>query len=264
MKIENDEMKEYFTNFRNEIDRVYSISSEARSKGYDPVKEVESLIATSMAEKVINLISTIYPQLKNSGVIKRILELENKYGKLNPTIIFKIAEEISHEKFCKFENKLSAMDAGIRVGFGYITLGVVSSPIEGYTGISTGKTKENKDYIIANFSGPIRSAGTTASCLVLILIDYLREINGYSKYDPSEDEINRMYSELRDFDSKIANLQYMPTKEESDFIGKNLPIQIAGDPSEKIEVSNYKNLERVNTNFLRSGFCLVLGQKKME
>lgn len=260
MKIENNEMKEYFTNFRNEIDKVYSMSSEARSKGYDPVNEVESPIATSMAEKVVNLISTIYPQLKNSGITKRILELEEKYGKLNPTIIFKIAEEISHEKFCKFEDKLSAMDAGIRVGFGYITLGVVSSPIEGYTGIHTNKTKNNEDYIVANFSGPIRSAGTTASCLVLILIDYLRELHGYAKYDPSKDEINRIYSELSDFNLKVANLQYMPTKEESDFIGKNIPIQIAGDPSEKIEVSNYKNLERVNTNFLRSGFCLVLGE----
>ena len=46
---------------------------------------------------------------------------------------------IAKGKFCKFENQLEAIDAGIRVGFAYTTLGVVSSPIEGYTGIKTGK-----------------------------------------------------------------------------------------------------------------------------
>ncbi len=53
-----------------------------------------------------------------------------------------IAKEIALEKFCKFEDKLQAMDAGIRVGFAYTTLGVVSSPIEGYTEIKTGDTKD--------------------------------------------------------------------------------------------------------------------------
>jgi len=260
MKNKEIEVEKYFQNFKKDVDVVYDITSKARLKGFDPENIVESPIATSMAEKVVNLISTIYPQLKDSKITNRILELEKDYGKLNPTIIFKIAKEISLEKFCKFDNKIEAIDAGIRVGFSYITLGVVSSPIEGYTGINIGKTKNNEEYIIANFSGPIRSAGTTASCLVLILIDYLRELHGYSKYDPSSEEIKRVYSELYDFNQKVANLQYMPTEEECFFISKNLPIQISGDPSEKIEVSNYKNLKRINTNFIRSGVCLILGE----
>ena len=36
--------------------------------------------------------------------------------------------------------------------------------------------------------------------------------------------------------------------EEIEFMTQHLPIQIAGDPSEKIEVSNYKDLERIETN----------------
>jgi DNA polymerase II large subunit len=42
---------------------------------------------------------------------------------------------------------------------------VVSSPIEGFTGLKLGKTRDGKDYFKAYFSGPIRSAGTTASCV---------------------------------------------------------------------------------------------------
>ena len=254
------ETQTYFENLRKEVDKVYEMASEARAKGFDPVDEVEIPLAMSMAEKVVGLISTIYPQMKDSGISKRILELEKEYGKLDSTIMFKIAEEVARQKFCSFDNLVESIDAGIRVGFAYVTLAVVSSPIEGFTGLKVKKTRDNKDYLEASFSGPIRSAGTTASCLVLILIDYLRELFGFAKYDPTENEAKRTYVEMLHFHERIANLQYMPLEEETIFLAKNLPIQISGEPSEKIEVPNYKNLERVSTNFLRSGFCLILGE----
>ncbi|MFH1365468.1 MAG: DNA polymerase II large subunit [archaeon] len=252
--------EQYFKNLRKEVDKIYSLSEEARAKGLDPVKKVEIPLAMSMAEKVVGLISTIYPQMMGAGIDKRILELEKEYGKMHITIVFKIAEEVAKQKFCKFSSVLEAMDAGIRIGFAYITLGVVSSPIEGFTGLKLRKTKKNEDYIEASFSGPIRSAGTTASCIVLILIDYLRELFGYSKYDPTESEIKRVAAEVSDFHERITNLQYMPTEEEIIFLAKHLPIQIAGEASESLEVSNYKNLERVDTNYLRSGVCLILAE----
>ncbi len=252
--------KKYFIDLKKRVDEVYSMANDAKKTGLDPTDNVEVPLAMSMAEKVVGLISTIYPQMQGSGIDKRILDLEKDYGKLDTMIVFQIAEEVAKQKFCKFSSVLEAMDAGIRVGFAYATLGVVSSPIEGYTGIKTRKTSDGKDYIEASFAGPIRSAGTTASCVVLMLIDYLRELFGYAKYDPTEDEIKRVWSELSDFHDRITNLQYMPTEEEALFLAKNLPIQVAGDASEKLEVSNYKNLDRVDTDFLRSGFCLIIGE----
>ena len=252
--------EEYFKQFEKEIRTVYAVAEEAKKQGYDPVSKVEIPLARSMAEKVVGLISTIYPQLTGVGIEKRILNLEKQWGKLNVAIAFKISEEIAKQKYCKFSNLLEAIDAGIRIGFAYITLGVVSSPIEGYTKLELGKTKEGKEYFKAYFSGPIRSAGTTASCVVLMLIDYLREIFGYAKYDPSEEEIKRYYIENHDYHERITNLQYMPTEEEALFLASNLPIQIEGDPTEKREVSNYKNLERVDTNFIRGGMCLIFSE----
>lgn len=254
------ETKEYFENIEREVKKVYALAETAKKKGFDPVDAVEIPLAMSMAEKVVGLISTIYPQMMNSGIAERILDLEKQYGKLDATVVFKIAEEVAKQKFCKFENTLECMDAGIRVGFAYTTLGVVSSPIEGFTGLKTRKTRDGKDYIEASFSGPIRSAGTTASCVVLILIDFLREMFGYAKYDPTEDEIKRVWTELEHFHDRVTNLQYFPTEEEALFLARNMPIQIAGDASEKLEVPNYKNLERVDTDFLRSGFCLIMAE----
>src|SRR3989338_5666452 len=124
--------------------------------------------------------------MQGSGIDKRILELEKEYGKLDVSVIFKIAEEVAKQKFCQFSSLHEAIDAGIRIGFAYNTLGVVSSPIEGFTELKIEKTREGKEYFKVYFSGPIRSAGTTASCMVLMIIDYLRELFGYAKYDPNE------------------------------------------------------------------------------
>jgi len=232
----------------------------ARSKGFDPVSYVETPIAMSLAEKVIGLISTIYPQLSDPKIVNRILELEKEYGQLDMSVSLKIAEEIAREKFCKFESLLQAMDAGVRVGFAYTTLGVVSSPIEGFTELKIGKTNKGEEYIIAYFSGPIRSAGTTASCVVLMIVDYLRETFGFAKYDPDEQEVKRYITENYDYHERVTNLQYLPTEEEIAFLAKNLPIQIHGDPTEDREVSNYKDLPRIETNFIRGGMCLIFSE----
>ena len=252
--------QKYFESLGKEIQRNYEIAEKARAKGFDPQDKVEVPLALTMAAKVVKLIATKYSQLDNEDIIDRILELEKEYGSLDTTISFKIAEEIAKEKYCKFETQIEAMDAGIRVGFAYSTLGVVSSPIEGYTGIQTGKTKIGETYLKAFFSGPIRSAGTTASCVVIILIDYIRQLFGYAKYDPTEEECKRSVTELYDYHERVTNLQYLPTEEEIYFIAKNLPIQIGGDPTEKREVSNYKDLPRVESDFIRGGFCLIMGE----
>ncbi len=254
------QITEYFQKIEKDVKKIYEIAEEGRKKGFDPSDKVEIPLARSLAEKVVGLISTIYPQMTDSGITERILELEKDYGKLDTSVVFKIAEEVAKQKFCKFDSLLEAIDAGIRIGFSYATLGVVSSPIEGYTKLELGKTRDGKEYFRAYFSGPIRSAGTTASCIVLMLIDYLREMFGYAKYDPTEDEVKRYVTENINYHERVTNLQYFPTEEEMIFLAENIPIQIAGDSTEKFEVSNFKNLKRVDTNRIRGGMCLIFSE----
>jgi len=253
-------MEQYFQELIKNVRKEYAVAELAKQKGFDPVDKVEIPLAMSLAEKVVGLISTIYPKLIDSGVDKRILELEKEYGRLDSAVSFKIAEEIAEEKFFKFDNLMQAIDAGIRVGFAYTTLGVVSSPIEGFTGVKLGKTRDGKDYFIAYFSGPIRSAGTTAACIGLMIIDYLREHFGFAKYDPDESEVKRYVIENYDYHERCNNLQYLPTEEEIIFLARNLPIQISGEPTEKKEVSNFKDLPRIETNLIRGGMCLCFSE----
>jgi DNA polymerase II large subunit len=255
MKIEN-----YFKELERKVKICYDVAEEAKKKGLDPKSKVEVPLATSLAGRVAGLISAVYPQLNNSQLVGRILELEKEHGNLDPVVCLKIAEEVAKEKFCKFKDLVEGIDAGIRIALAYFTLGVVSSPIEGYTHFKLKKTKQGKDYFSVYFSGPIRSAGGTAAGFSLVIVDYLREKFGFAKYDPTEEEVKRAITEIYDYHERITNLQYLPGEKEVEFLAKYLPIQVDGDPSEDKEVSNYKDLGRIETNFIRSGFCLVLGE----
>jgi DNA polymerase II large subunit len=110
------------------------------------------------------------------------------------------------------------------------------------------------------YSGPIRSAGGTAAAASVIVADYIRKEMGYDRYDPSPEEIKRMSTELYDYHDRVTNLQYLPSTDEIEFLISNLPVQIDGDPSEEEEVSQYKDLPRIETNRIRSGPCLVIGE----
>jgi DNA polymerase II large subunit len=253
-------VSEHFAVIDSGVKQAYALATRARAKGIDPVSVVETPVATSLAEKSVGLISVLYPQLQNPQIIQRIIDLEKEFGPLEMAVSLKIAEEIAKEMYCSFESKLQALEAGIRVGFAYTTLGVVSSPIEGFTELRVGTTREGKEYLKAYFSGPIRSAGTTAGCVVLMIIDYLREVFGYAPYDPTEEEIRRYVTENYDYHERVNNLQYLPTEEEIAFLASHLPIQITGEPSEQREVSNYKDLARIETNLIRGGMCLIFSE----
>jgi DNA polymerase II large subunit len=253
----------YFNDLFENVKKEYEIAEKARALGKDPVNKVEIPLAMSLAEKCVGLISTIYPQMGDENgkhISQRLLDLEKEFGQLDPAVPLKIAEEIAKEKFCKFESLIQAIDAGIRIGFAYMTLGVVSSPIEGFTGVRLAKTKEGKEYFALNYSGPVRSAGGTGAAFSLVIADYLREMFGFAKYDPDEREVKRYVTEITDYHERINNLQYFPTEEEMIFLAKNIPMEITGDPSEDKEVSNYKDLPRIETNFIRGGMCLVFAE----
>lgn len=253
-------INQYFEDLEKQVLFNYSKAEEARKKGLDPVSSVEVPVATSLAERVVGLVSVLYPQINDKRIVSRILILEKEQGPLDPAVALLIAEEIAREKFCKFTSHLEAIEAGIRVAIGYLTLGYVSSPIEGFIQLKLKKTSKGEDYFAPYYSGPIRSAGGSEAAFSLVVVDYLREAFGYARYDPTDDEVKRGIHECYEYHDRITNLQYLPSEQELDFLLRNIPVQISGDASEEIQVFNYKDLPRIETNFLRSGFCLVTGE----
>ena len=179
----------YFDKIGKDIQEAYDVAKAARKKGLDPELDVSIPLAKNMAERVVGLISVVAPQITESKVTERITELEKEYGLLDWRVGFRIAEEVAQEKHCKFKDKLEAMEVGIRVGFAYLTLGIVSAPLEGFIGLKIKKRKDGKEYFALQYAGPIRGAGGTAASTSVILADYVRIKMGYHTYDPDETEI---------------------------------------------------------------------------
>ena len=131
----NEKIREYYNEIDNKIKIIYDLAEKARSLGYDPLNHVEIPLTRNMAERVEGLIGTVAPQIRGSGVVARIEELEKQYGKLDWRVALTVSLEVAQEKFCKFKDKHEAMEVGIRVGLAYLSNGVVSSPLEGFTNL---------------------------------------------------------------------------------------------------------------------------------
>ncbi len=254
-------MQAYFTQLDVGVQAAYIAANSAREKGFDPELTVAIPLAKNMAERVEGLVSVVCPQIKNSGLSQRIEALEQQYGSQDWRVAFLISLEVAQTKFCTFKDQREALEVGLRVGLAYLTNGVVASPLEGLIRLELKKRNDGQgEFFSLYFGGPIRSAGTTATCIFIAVCDYVRLKMGYAVYDPTPDEIKRTFSELEYFHERVANLQYFPSEPETEFMTQYLPVQIDGDASEEIEVPNYKDLPRVTTNFLRNGFCLVMAE----
>ncbi|MDK2849408.1 MAG: polymerase large subunit [Candidatus Woesearchaeota archaeon] len=254
----SERMKKYFDSLVSETNKAYEIANKARKKGVDVVRNVEIRLAKNMAERVFGLISVVAPHLDEEKIINRIQELERKYEPLDWRVALTIALEVAQQKFGKFETEREAMEVGIRTGFTYQTVGIVAAPLEGFTDLEFKKRKDGKEYFSVKFSGPIRGAGGTGAAFCVLLSDFIRKKMGYAPYDPTDLEVKRYVQEIYDYAERVTVPQYLPTPEEIEFLVRHIPVEVSGEPTENIEVSNYKDLDRIETNRIRGGMVLVM------
>lgn len=252
------ETKHYFERLREQTSKAYEIAEEARSQSKDPEDQVDIPVAEDLPQKASSLvIAAKFPELEDQGVAERIRDLEQEYGKNDERVAFEIARQIAEGKFYEFEELERACDAGIRVGVSYMTGGITTAPLDGIGDIRIRQNNDGTDYLAVYYSGPIRSAGGTASAMSVLLADYVRKSVGLNEFKPLEKVVERYATEVDDYYNRVTAKQYYPDRKETKKIAENVPIEVTGGPTEQIEVSNQKDLERVETNRIRGGMCLV-------
>jgi DNA polymerase II large subunit len=245
----------YFEGLEEETLKLYEIAKMARLKGHDIELEPEIPLAKDLAERVEGLVGP-------KGVAARIKELEDDISR--EEVAFQIAREIVTNTDVEgrddsLEVREDKSDQAIRTALAILTEGVVAAPLEG---IAKVKIKRNFDggwYFAVYFAGPIRSAGGTAAALAVLIGDYIRISLGLDKYQPIETEIERYVEEVELYESEVTNLQYSPKPDEVRIAVKNIPVEVTGEPTDKIEVS-HRDLERVETNNIRGGALLAIAE----
>jgi len=244
----SDSYRVYIENLENQLKQLYEISKSARGKGLDPALDTECIIAKDIADLVEGLVGP-------KDVAVSIRELSTKLQR--EEIAFKIAEEIIYGKFGHMEPERAAEQA-IRTALAIFTEGLTAAPIQGIAQVKIKVNLDRTQYLGIYFAGPIRSAGGTDQALTLVVGDFVRRLLGLDRYKPTAEEISRFLEELRLYERSVGRFQYHIPDEELKKALNSLPVEVTGTESDPVEVSSFRNLQRVETNRVRGGALRVV------
>jgi len=243
------DIPEYHLMLEKEANRLYEIAQKARGRGLDVKGEVEIPLTKDLASRVEGLVGP-------PGIAATISE----YSKTNSRekVSLMIIADIINGKIGKFDSDEKRAEQCVRTSLTILTEGVTAAGTEGISKTTINTNADGSKYLSIFFAGPIRSAGGTAAAQAVLLADYVQKLLNLQKYIPTETEVERYVEEINIYHNSITNLQYKPTDDEVRFIVRNCPVCVDGDPTEQIEVAVYKGLERVPTDRIRGGICLVI------
>ncbi len=246
-------LQRYFKSLLAQLDNAIKVAEKARAQGFDPKPTVEVKMAEDMAGRVEGLVGP-------EGIADKIREYV-KQGLSRERVAYEIVKELASEgKGLSTEDMEKVIDQALRTGVAVLTEGVLVAPTEGIAKVKIKQNPDGSHYLAVYYAGPIRSAGGTAAALSVVLADVIRRELNISNFRPTETVIERYVEEIQLYDARCARLQYNPTEDEIRTIVKNCPICITGEPTHQIEVSVYKNLEGIETDRVRGGMALVIGE----
>ena len=242
--------EQYFDRIERRLDEAMAVAERAKGQGKDPEPEVEIPIAQDMADRVENILGI-------PNVAERVRELEGQMSREEAAL--ELAKDFAEGRVGDYDSKAGKIEGAVRTAVALLTEGVVAAPIEGIDRVELLDNDDGTQFVNVYYAGPIRSAGGTAQALSVLVADYTRSILGLAEYKGREEEIERYVEEINLYD-KDTGLQYSPKDKESRFIATNMPIMLDGEATGDLEVSGYRDLDRVDTNSSRGGMCLVAAE----
>lgn len=238
----------YFARLKEQIDKLYDIANSARVKGFDPKPFVEIYKAQDLAARVEGLTGI-------HGIAERIREFRTQLSR--EEVAFKIIEDIINGRFGRYDEKTAA-DKALRAALAIMTEGITAAPLQGIEKVEIKKNFDGSKYLAVYYAGPMRSAGGTEQALTVLFADYIRILLHLDRFKITEEEVGRFVEELRLYERKVTRFQYHPSDEELRRILHYIPIEVTGPPTDNYQVSVYRNLKRIETNFVRGGALRVI------
>ncbi len=243
----------YFISLEEDLKRVLEVAKKARAAGYDPKEDVEIKIANELHERIVALFNV---ESLGDRVKYWLEKTDNKVETAFRVIAEIIPREGEAPRIDVGDNDEYRAELALRVGMAIITDATVSAPIEGISRVAI-KGASRDAYLSVYYNGPIRTAGGTEGAISVLMADYIRQRLGLGRYVPTHEEVER-YTEEVFLYKRVAHLQYNSEPEEVRRAVMHIPIEVTGPPTEKEEVSSFRNLPRVETNRIRGGAVLVI------
>ncbi|MCX8200723.1 MAG: DNA polymerase II large subunit [Candidatus Caldarchaeum sp.] len=245
----NPELDEYRAGLLREVNKVYEVASEFRRRTNSPLPVVEPVFADRMEERVELLVGP-------KAISEKIRELKKKLSGIE--LAFKLCEEIVYANVGAASEE-EVIHQAVCTSLAVLTPPcITAAPSEG---ISHVRIKENDDgsrYLAVYFAGPIRAAGGTELATVVVLADYVRRLFGLDRFKAREEEVKRFVEELRTYVRHVGRFQYDVPDKLIAYAYRMTPVEINGVATDEIPVPSFRDLDRVETNFLRGGALRVV------
>ncbi|MEN2974017.1 MAG: DNA polymerase II large subunit [Candidatus Caldarchaeales archaeon] len=243
------ELQGYYGSLIEKINHAKKIAVEARKRISSPTPYIEVMFARDLAERVELLVGP-------KGIAEKIRKLFSKTT--IEKLALRLAEDIILEHGTGGDDEKIILQA-IRTSLAVMTPPcITAAPTEGIVKVKIKKNLDGTRYLAVYFAGPIRSAGGTELAAVVVLADYVRRLMGLDKYIPTYEEIVRFIEELRVYKKMVSRFQYNVPDNIIEYVLKNLPVEVTGIPTDRILVSSFRNLPRIETNYLRGGALRVV------
>jgi len=243
------ESNEYSQTLTRALQQAFEIAEQARAKGLDPLDRPEPKIALDLAERVEELVGP-------KSIAQRIRELNEQMGS-REELAFKIVEEIVFGRFGHLDESQGA-EQSVRTALAILTEGITAAPLQGISQVAIKENPDSSKYLAVYFAGPIRSAGGTEQALILVVADFVRRLLGLDRYKPTIEEVNRFVEEVRLYEREVSRFQYHVPDESLSRGFSNLPVEATGTWTDRVEVSSFRNLPRIETNRVRAGALRVV------
>ncbi|HNV00862.1 MAG TPA: DNA polymerase II large subunit [archaeon] len=247
-----EHVKKYFKILQAQTKKGYLLAQKAKEKGIDVNEVVEIIPALDLADRAETIIGL-------KGLSQRFREISHEEPNRRKAY-FKLFEEILAQKWWSIPDEQKRVEIAIKACLLIETEGVVVAPLDGIPKIEINKNPDGSKYIDLYFAGPIRAAGGSSTVIPLILGDFARKYLGLDRYKPTEDEIERYVEEIGLYQTEVISRQYTMKDEEIRTIIRGCPVCVNGVPTELLEVSAHRDLQRIPTNRIRGGMGLVISE----
>jgi DNA polymerase II large subunit len=241
-------LEEYRASLLKEVERVYGVASEYRRRTNDPLPYVETVFADRIEERVELLVGP-------PGIAEKIKGLRGRLSGIG--LAFKLSEEIIYSNIGAEPEEV--LKQAICTSLAILTPPcITAAPSEGISHVRVKDNDDGSKYLAVYFAGPIRAAGGTELATVVVLADYVRRLYGLDRFKPREEEVRRFVEELRTYIRQVGRFQYNVPDRLIAYAYRMTPVEITGVATDDILVSSHRDLERVETNYLRGGALRVV------
>jgi DNA polymerase II large subunit len=241
--------RDYQQHLLEKLEGEYQIASTVRRLTNSPADRVETIFADTMEKRVELLVGP-------EGVAEKISRLKGELT--GEQLAFKLCEEIVYSSLGRQEDTKIIKQA-ICTALAVLTPPcITAAPSEG---IAEVRIKENDDgtkYLAIYFAGPIRAAGGTELAAVVVLADYVRRLFGLDRFKARDEEVHRFVEELRTYVRRVMRFQYNVPDRLVAYAYRMTPVEITGVATDRILAPSYRNLPRIETDYLRGGALRVV------